>query len=101
MAETSSTYWVCVDCYVLHVNGETSPDVNPETLWSTLEDGQTVTAGIFNEAHSCGREHGEDIDECDCDHDDFSSVPCDGCDSYLAGARYACTVWTPINESGK
>lgn len=31
--------------------------------------------------------------ECECDTNTFSKSQCDGCGSFLAGARHAMTLW--------
>lgn len=100
--ETTCTYWVCIDCMLTNEQGEEPHDkedgCNP---WSLLESNQTMTRGILKGEHRCGWEETdsgtESPEECGCDMDDFSKSPCDGCGQYLAGQRYAYTVWTPVD----
>lgn len=91
------TYWVCIDCRMAKETGAVGEDAETpmEQTWSLIETGQTVTAGLMREEHACGIEIGEDVEECECDLDDFSKTPCDGCGQYLAGQRFGYTVWSP------
>ena len=96
MSESTETYtyWVCVDCHMMHHTGE-SPDM-PEDCepWSKLEEGQTATSGLLREEHNCGWEFDE-LNQCEneCETDTFSWSDCDGCGSTLGGDRFAYTVW--------
>jgi len=94
----TGTLWVCVDCYVLHCNGDISPDCpNPDDLLSRFDRlGITVTAGILFAEHECGRTDGDwSPDECECEERTFNWSSCDGCGSPLGGSRYAMTGWVP------
>jgi len=96
IAGTPSVHWVCVDCYFTHhgvfeVDAHGTPDREPLSL---IDEAAEVTAGMVFDEHECGRENGEEIDECDCERIEFSSSSCDGCGSHLAGSREALTVWT-------
>lgn len=97
--EFSTTYWVCVDCHLDHHVGDEHEPAEGCVPWSLIEPGQTMTNGIFQKDHECGWEDMTDADEPPCDGEcemaTFSKTPCDGCGSYLAGERYAYTVWTP------
>jgi hypothetical protein len=52
-----------------------------------------VTPGMLDSEHSCGREDGKEVDECDCEQNPFSTSACDGCGSPFHGAREAVTGW--------
>lgn len=87
--------WVCQCCMLMHANGECCPDdshggdgIKP---WALIDGtGYAVTMGMLPEEHD---EMCEDNYECDCEHDTFSSSRCGGCGSWLAGDRYAFTLW--------
>jgi hypothetical protein len=86
--------WVCIDCYYAH-HGiadeiDNTPDCEPLSLVDPADD---LTSGMLAEHHGCGRERGEEIDECECETDSFSRSSCDGCGSHLAGTRHALTLW--------
>jgi hypothetical protein len=86
--------WVCVDCMMLHANGEMPVDPRegePEPL-SEITEGFEVTAGMLREQHADGCDGDGD---CDCETIPFSSAQCEGCGSYLAGERHAMTLWMP------
>lgn len=97
--EPSVTQWFCMDCLMLHANGEYTPreedDSEPEPL-SAIPDGWHATMGRAREEHECGRENGEDVDECECEDGGFSWSQCDGCGSWLGGDRHAFTLWIPV-----
>lgn len=101
------TLWACIDCYVLHVNGE----MPTEDVWGDdhadrcreITDGfaryadGTLTAGRFH-GHGmikvCGVDHGDDHDgQTECETETFSWTPCDVCQSPLGGSRHAITYW--------
>lgn len=97
MTRESATIWVCIDCMLMHANGETSesPDREP---WSAVGDDVETTMGLLSE------EHNEECDvrktgswpanyECDCERREFSWSSCDGCGSSLGGERHAFTIW--------
>ena len=94
MTAETYTYWVCVDCHMVHHTGE-APDM-PEGCepWCKLEPGQTATSGLLQSEHGCGWISGSEF-PCDdeCEHDSFSWTRCDGCGSTLGGERFAYTVW--------
>jgi hypothetical protein len=97
MSENYGTIWVCVCCMLTHANGECCADDQHggdsiEPL-SSIEAPYSVTMGMAVEEHSCGRENGEDVDECDCERNTFSTSQCEGCGSYLHGERHAMTLW--------
>jgi hypothetical protein len=84
---------VCVDCMVLHANGEYDHDRDPsepEPL-SLIGPGYSVTMGVSEHSEHCtevDREEG-----CDCDQLGFSWSRCEGCGSTLGGDRFALTLW--------
>lgn len=111
MNSSAFTIWICTDCLMMHANGECegTPDREPMNLL----EGVDVTLGLMAD------EHHEDCDyrnsmsardteeilnlpertesyECnlECEQDTFSTRPCDGCGSSLAGSRDAATVWS-------
>ena len=91
------TIWVCSDCMLVHANGECGEDTDREP-WGLLKPGQTVTMGLPADEHSkyCAvRKTGRwpNNYECDCERNDFSTSPCEGCGSYLHGDRYAFGLW--------
>lgn len=86
--------WVCQDCFILHCNGDISPDCpNPDDLMTKL-DGYEPSAGMLREEHGCD----EDDEECDCETISFSWSSCDGCGSNLGGERHAMTGWVPETQ---
>lgn len=106
LGEPTSPLWVCVDCYVLHVNGEVSDDVSdPDSLLSKIGD-MEVTAGILAEEHAddCAMRNYPDVPdnhECDCETRTFSWSACEGCGSPLGGERHALTGWIKNPEASK
>lgn len=89
------TIWVCVDCMLVHANGECGeePDCEP---WNRLENGFTVTMGLSAEEHADTCEvklTGEHDHECDCETRNFSWSSCEGCGSSLGGERHAFALW--------
>lgn len=90
------TVWVCVDCLMHHANGECGSchddhghDENPLNRFAPGE----AAMGMESSFHSCGREEGEDVDECDCETNTHSTSQCEGCGSYLHGERHAMTLF--------
>lgn len=89
-----TSLWVCVDCIMLAANGEVS-DPPPACPPMDLLAGHDVTIGLSM------ADHAEDCPnypewigaECDCETVAFSTMPCEGCGSRLAGERHAMTVW--------
>ena len=86
------TLWLCQDCMLHHANGECSGchDGHDETPLNKT-DHTSLTMGIPRDGHECGRQDGEDVDECDCETNTFSTSQCDGCGSYLHGERHGFT----------
>lgn len=96
-----NTLWVCQCCLMMAANGECCYDSQHGG------DGATPLANV--EGHSfpgmAWEEHdGEcafNVDggnapdgyECDCETVTFSKSQCEGCGSYLYGARHALTTW--------
>lgn len=104
--EPTTRQWVCQHCMFHLVNGDcTEPDTctpgsgdgnDPMHLFGSMH----VTPGMLSEYHECGRQDGEDVDECDCEEQWFFSwSSCDGCGSLMGGERYAVTGWIPIKET--
>lgn len=89
------TVWVCQDCLLHHANGECGSCYDDdhghdETPLNRFVPGE-VAMGMASDEHSCGRENGEDVPECDCETNTFSTSECKGCGSYLHGERHAMT----------
>ena len=81
------TVWVCDDCRDHLVSASVEPDTK---LWRLLEPGDMLAEGIVL------AEHAEDCwgdEPCECDYQTCSRTPCEGCGSWLAGARYGFTVF--------
>lgn len=96
--------WVCIDCMLMHANGETSnaleePEREP---WGLLNDGEHPSMGLYSEDHSdaCTPADREG-DGCSCETDTFSTSRCDGCGSTLHGERHAFTLDydLPVNHT--
>lgn len=92
-----ATQWVCVDCYVLLVNGDVSPDLSEEEsakLLSKFEDFRAMPGMGSNEHSEECREllQSGDYQDCDCENDSYSTSACDGCGSPLHGERHAVTI---------
>lgn len=90
--------WVCTDCMILHCNGDISdppPEYDPLSL---IEDNYELTAGLLAEEHNDDCQvkltGGWPVDyECDCERNEFSTSPCDGCGSPYHGERHAMSLW--------
>lgn len=87
--------WVCVDCMLIHANGECderSPDQpEPWALWV----GQThLLAMGGTHADECPNgPDGPRNTDCDCETKEFDRSSCDGCGSTLHGTRHAFVVF--------
>lgn len=101
--DTTTTVYACVDCTQLHANGEmnTTPDCEPWNLTDSDPTVANVSMGMMDSAHDC-----EDPEACresyaysgeGCEHIAFSTSPCGGCGSQMAGERYAFTLWLAPN----
>ena len=100
MNENYGTIWVCQCCMLAHANGECCANEQHggdghEPL-SSIGEGFHAAMGMDYSFHSCGRENGEDVLECDCETDTFSTSQCKGCGSYLHGERHAMTLFGPV-----
>ena len=95
---TTYTVWACQDClmaaagYTEHETG-TVPELEP---WTRLGEGETVSPGFGWEDHTedCPNRVAGGTVDCDCETQDFSTSPCGGCGSHLAGSRHAVTVFS-------
>lgn len=88
----SRLIWACVDCYVLHVNGDIDPGLGTDAAALLLSKcaGAEITAGMLDHDDNCTL----DTDgECECETRDFSWSHCAGCGSTLGGSRHALTLW--------
>ena len=93
---TGTTIDVCVDCMLVHANGETSgtPDREPLGL---IPDRAELSMGCL-ECEPCGHSDcGHAGPVCGCGWGDyghgFSWSACQGCGSLLGGDRYPLVVW--------
>lgn len=89
--------WVCQCCMLCHANGECCADDehggdSREPL-SEIQPGYSVTAGLLEEEHNENCTPADRDEGCDCDRIEFSTSRCEGCGSFLAGQRYALTLW--------
>lgn len=92
---TYATQWVCIDCYVLLVNGDVSPDCeNADDLLTEFENFRAFPGMRSNEhSEQCREElQSGDYQDCDCEYDTYSTSQCDGCGSYSHGERHAVTI---------
>ena len=98
--EESSTEWLCQDCVILLANGELAdPEYRCDPVrepLSQLNAGEVVTLGMLT--GECSHTNLTDQDQAEehagsCECDPFSTVPCYGCGSHLAGERHAVTAW--------
>lgn len=106
----TSPLWVCVDCFLVHCNGECGelPEDAPVPLSKFTKEDE-ITAGMLWEEHAedcpnrlhfeqhpdmTGRPH-----ECECETQSFSWESCDGCGSPLGGERHAVCAWVYPSES--
>lgn len=101
--QNATTIWVCTDCMLAHNGHDVEQDASPWAAWSRDVD---VTQGMLAAEHGAIGEYDvpdcPNLDddgrwvggqECECERIEFSTYPCDGCNSRLAGSRYAFTVW--------
>jgi hypothetical protein len=103
----SYTIWVCVCCMMMSANGECCDSDEHggdgcEPL-SALGEYDNVCSGMDTSEHAedclfrtMGRGitgNAPDDYECECETNTFSWSQCEGCGSYLGGARYAMTVF--------
>jgi len=101
--EHSSECWVCVDCYVLHVNGDVPTWKTDDELAFWVADIDRYSGrgrwfpGRLHGVDHCGEDHdgGEDDDAMgECETVTFGKGWCECCRSTLAGSRHAMTyVW--------
>lgn len=77
---------------MLLANGEmpTEPtDYAP--LSAEIPDDTHWALGMRTDEHTCAAP-GEPGEECDCEHINFSTRACDGCNCHLAGDRHAASL---------
>lgn len=93
--------WLCLDCMLLHANGEYDPD-RPADLPEPLSaidpwSGQSITLGLRAEDHdpTClvFIQSDHNAAECDCERWEFSRSACTGCGDWHHGERHAATLW--------
>lgn len=102
MSELLGTIWVCVDCMLVHANGECDPE-RPEDLpapLSRIGEGFSITMGLLAEEHDeecpvcITRDH--NAVECDCEREIFATYPCRGCGDSHHGERHAMALWREV-----
>lgn len=93
----TTTIWVCQCCILVVANGECCADdvhggdgIEP---LSDIRPNDGLSPGIFSEQHSPRCTDADREEGCDCEHDTFSMSQCRGCGSWLAGDRYAMTLF--------
>lgn len=99
--------WVCTCCLLKLANDDTSGCEDSCTIgtddhparWLEQYPGDTdLTIGMLRREHwrECPNRHPSagGAYECNCETIDFTSTPCAGCGSHLAGSRHAVTMWT-------
>jgi hypothetical protein len=96
-SEVIGTIWVRLDCLFAR-EGDGSPDPPDRDPWGEISTGYSVTLGMLAAEHACGRQNGEDVEECDCEITTFSWSHCEGCGSTLGGERHAYTLWKENGE---
>lgn len=85
-----SQVWVCQDCMLIHANGECTHDESQPEPWALWDLSEAEIAMGGEHSVNCDR---SDSYDCDCETIGFSTSQCAGCGSYLAGERYAFTVF--------
>lgn len=87
--------WVCVDCYFVH-HGiyESESGTTPTCALALISASDEITSGLVLDEHEpdCPM-RADQFSECECEEIPFSSSPCEGCGSHLAGSRHALTIW--------
>lgn len=73
--------WACTDCHEAHHSGEIDPNHYGPEPWGVWDAGKVTDNTTCVE---CWK------GQVDCDHntETFSNRPCDGCGTWVAGARY-------------
>lgn len=100
--QPTTPQWICIHCYIHLVNGDCTevdtctPGSEDEHDPMRLFGDMYVTSGTLSEEHSCGREDGKDVDECDCERNTFSWSACDGYGDSSGGEREAVTGWFAV-----
>jgi hypothetical protein len=110
MSEIVCSGWACQDCLMLLTNGTTPPELDEQEAEDRLNAIEitsgtySITLGLPSEAHECGRQNGDEVDECECERVSFTWSACDVCGGNLGGSRDAVTFWTrdePTTTHGK
>lgn len=94
-----SELWVCVDCMLIHANGECGErdPGEPEPLCLIGPD-DDLSMGLFAEHHADGCTDSDREAGCNCETHTFSWSRCDGCGSTLGGERHAMTLVYGVRE---
>jgi hypothetical protein len=97
-----ATGHICVDCLMLLANGDWPCDMSESELAEYRQAIEShpnysleMTLGHLCDSpdSNCWHAGKPCEDDCDCERDDFSTMPCDMCGSYLAGSREDVTIW--------
>jgi len=72
----------CLDCMIVTVGGDDSgaPESWDRATYARTASTYDITPGHLRAGRLCG-------EDCDCERDQFSSRPCDGCGTTLYGER--------------
>lgn len=106
ITESYGTVWLCESCFMHLANGECGDchrpeghDRTPLGVLSTPGTRLDLVPGMRSSEHAedclrrlLGPEAPDDY-ECDCETITYSVSQCEGCGSYLHGARYAATLF--------
>jgi len=90
--------WVCYACMSEMANGET-PEGEFENRTRYVGENEVVYPGGAHDLEFCAKlkDGVYDLDaECDCETIGFSSKPCDTCENFLAGERFAATLFEVV-----
>jgi hypothetical protein len=103
--DNTCTIFACADCTLLHANGEIEDlgeDFTDQPFpWTEVDNDPSVTLvtmGLLDSGHewcenpqACRDGYAETGEGCE--YIEFSSTPCGGCGSMLAGSRFGFTLW--------
>lgn len=92
--------WACVDCTILHANGEAPTDMSPDDYaeWevgvTASAHGYNFTLGMMSDEHADTCTPDDREAGCDCEHDTFRRFDCVMCSRRIAGEAHAITPWS-------
>jgi len=92
MVKVWDEIWVCVDCMLIHANGECDPGRDPSEPepWAAVDQSRFDVAMGGTHREGCDR---TDDTDCDCETDTSSTSRCEGCGSFLHGERHLFTLF--------